>query len=330
MPLQIGKQETLFQGNSLYKELEGFKHISDVVDYANAEIDAYRKGEKTPLLTFSEKLNTIIGGVYPSDQIVIAARTGVGKSAFANLLIKSLQDKNPHQNIVFLYWSLEMPNHQQVLRMYSNRFEMPVKRIMNTSNPIQESVYAQMARYGRSLKTYNLYFRDISTNTMQFETIREKAQKQFPNHQFINLFDHTRLIKRHNERTEEEKITNLMEKGVEMKNKYGDINIFISQMNRNIESAVKGDRRDIGGSAPQLSDIFGADSVSQFATLVIVLHRPDLYGKETYLPYPDAMNASVNALNNIFFHVLKQRDGAQSWFAMKHNLAINHLEDVDV
>lgn len=317
-----------FQDSPSCKEIKGFVHISGVVDEANKEIDDFRKGIRTPLLTFSEKLNNAIGGLYPADQVVIAARTGVGKSVFANLLIKSLQDRNPKAKLLFLYWSLEMPNRQQVYRMYANKFKMPVKRIVTNRNPISDQLYEQITVYGESLSGYNIFFRDLPTDLNLFIKTLEDVHRNFPGYQIINLFDHTRLIKKTNEKTEEEKITALMEKGVECKNRWGDINIFISQMNRNIENSNNGKdgRRNIGADAPLISDIFGADSVSQFATLIICLHRPELYGQISYKPYNNI--ESLPALGLIACHVLKQRDGWTGMIAMKHNLSIYNIEDM--
>lgn len=327
--IQPGPVELNCQDSLSCREIKGFTHISGVVDEANKEIDDFRKGVRSPLLTFSNKLNNAIGGIYPADQIVIAARTGVGKSAFANLLIKSLQDRNPRAKLLFLYWSLEMPNRQQVYRMYANKFKMPVKAIVTNRNPVSDQFYEQITVYGEALSGYNIYFRDLPTDLNLFIKTLEDVHRNFPGYQIINLFDHTRLIKKTNEKTEEEKITALMEKGVECKNRWGDINIFISQMNRNIESSAnngKNGRRDIGSDAPLISDIFGADSVSQFATLIICLHRPELYGLTTYKPYANL--AELPALGLIACHILKQRDGWTGMIAMQHNLSIYDIHDM--
>ena len=323
--IQPGPLESRSQVNPSC-EVTGFRHISEVVDEANKEIDDFRKGLRRPLITFSAKLNNAIGGLYPADQVIIAARTGVGKSAFANILIKSIFDLNPQSKLVVFYWSLEMPNRQQVLRLYSNKFHMPVKRIVTNRNPVSDQLFDEMVTFGEALSNYNIYFRDLPTDLNLFMKVMETVHKQFPGFQIINLFDHTRLIRKTNEKSEEEKITALMEKGVECKNKWGDINIFISQMNRNIEGANKNGRLDIGASPPLLSDIWGADSTSQFATLIICLHRPELYGKPVYKPYENL--PEISAIDLIACHVLKQRDGWTGMIPMKHNLSVYRIEDM--
>ena len=112
-----------------YVKLSGFDHVSVVVGKANKIITDYRTGKITPLLTFSDKLNNKIEGLYPGDQVVIAARMGTGKSALANILVRSLHDRNPWAKLLFLYWSMEMPSYQQIVRFYSSSVGIPVKDI---------------------------------------------------------------------------------------------------------------------------------------------------------------------------------------------------------
>ena len=89
----------------------------------------------------------------------------------------------------------------------------------------EQFIRNEIEKYLKSKDIFNLSFSfekpkqkqfgDLSTNVAQFRQLRERAQQQFPNHQVINLFDHTRLIKRSNERTEEEKITSFQTSGAE-------------------------------------------------------------------------------------------------------------------
>lgn len=306
-------------------EISGMQHISSVVNKANTELLAYKTGSKRALLTFSNKLNSKIEGIYPSDQIVIAARTGVGKSAFVNILMKSLIDLNPKEKILILYWSFEMPNYQQIFRLYSSFKAIPVKKITSGIDPIDDNTYKSILDYGEHLKhKYNIYFRDIPVNAEQWMKMVTNAQNTFPEYRIVNIIDHTRLIRKNSDGSEERKITDLMERGVEIKNYTGCINIFLSQLNRNIESGDS--RRDMGSSVPVLTDIFGADSVAQFATLIMILHRPELYGKREYT----VGNVVFNTQNLLACHVLKQRDGWTGMISMKHDLAINKIEDWNV
>lgn len=294
--------------------ISGLQHISEIVDETNEIIRKYKSGELRPFKTFSNKLNDKITGIYKGDQLVLPARSGVGKSAFVTILVKDLAIKYP--DLVFIYWSFEMRSWQNVARMYSAEAMLPVKEMLSANTPLEEDTYASLVNAGNELRKIPMYFRDIPVNFKQWESKVEEVSTLFPNRTIVNIVDHTRLITSSNEKTEEEKITNLMLAGVRLKNKLECINIFLSQLNRKIED---GERSDVGTTGILPSYIFGADSVMQCATLVLALHRPEMYDLSRY--------KSLDTKNLLITQILKQREGELCEIAMYHNLAINKIYD---
>ncbi len=294
--------------------ISGLQHISEIVDETNEIIRKYKSGELRPFKTFSQKLNDKITGIYKGDQLVLPARSGVGKSAFVTILVKDLAIKYP--DLVFIYWSFEMRSWQNVARMYSAEAMLPVKEMLSANVPLEENTYASLVNAGNELRKIPMYFRDIPVNFKQWESKVEEVALLFANKTIVNIVDHTRLITSSNEKTEEEKITNLMLAGVRLKNKLECINIFLSQLNRKIED---GDRSDVGTTGILPSYIFGADSVMQCATLVLALHRPEMYDLSRY--------KSLDTKNLLITQILKQREGELCEIAMYHNLAINRIYD---
>ncbi len=294
--------------------ISGLQHISEIVDETNEIIRKYKSGELRPFKTFSEKLNDKITGIYKGDQLVIPARSGVGKSAFVTILVKDLAVKYP--DLIFIYWSFEMKSWQNVARMYSAEAMLPVKEMLSANTPLEEDTYASLVNAGNELRKIPMYFRDIPVNHKQWESKVEEVAVLFPNRTIVNIVDHTRLITSSNEKTEEEKITNLMLAGVRLKNKLECINVFLSQLNRKIED---GERSDVGTTGILPSYIFGADSVMQCATLVLALHRPEMYDLSRY--------KSLDTKNLLITQILKQREGSLCEIAMYHNLAINRIYD---
>lgn len=292
----------------------GLVHISDVVDEANEIMRKYKSGELYAYETFSRKLNSKIVGLYKSDQVVIAARSGVGKSAFSTILLKGLANK--YKELVFVYWSWEMKSYQNVIRMYSADAKIPVKDLMSAKTPLDDETYTSIVNSAESLRSIPMYFREIPLDHKKWELMVKEVQRQFPNSTVINLVDHTRLVTSLNEKSEEEKITNLMLTGVRVKNETECINIFLSQLNRRIED---GERDNVGKTGILPSYIFGADSVMQCATLVLGLHRPEQYNLSTY--------KNLDTKNLIVTQILKQREGELCEIAMYHNLATNTIVD---
>ena len=294
--------------------ISGLQHISDVIDETNEIIRKYKSGELVPYKTFSQKLNDKITGIYRGDQVVIAARSGVGKSAYSTILIKDLASK--YDDLVFIYWSFEMKSWQNVARIYSSEAHIQVKDLLSATKPLDEDIYASLVNVGNELRSINMYFREIPVNYKLWESKVEEVASLFPNKTVVNIVDHTRLVTSITEKTEEEKITNLMLAGVRLKNKLECINIFLSQLNRKIED---GERNDVGKSGILPSYIFGADSVMQCATLVLGLHRPEQYFLAKY--------KSFDTKNLLITQILKQREGELCEIAMYHNLGVNKIYD---
>lgn len=118
-----------------------------------------------------------------------------------------------------------------------------------------------------------------------------------------------------------------MLKGMKLKIEEEQINIFLSQMNRAIETAGK--REDIGRNTPVSSDIFGADSVYQCADVVVALHRPGFYGLEQWQDFPTGIRKDMpeQADHLLIECILKQRDGWTGNLIRRHNLALNEIMD---
>lgn len=301
---------------SPYTRIEGMQHISEVVRQANKELTDLKTGAKRPFKTFLRKLNNKIGGIYPGDQIVIAGRSGVGKSAFVTSLIKHLAEDYKDDKLLFLYWSFEMKSWRNIVRMYSQQVGKTVKELLSANAPLSDSVYAQLLDAGNEYKDMLMYFRDIPVNEAEWEQAILNIQAQFPEYTIINMVDHTRLLSSNNEKTEEEKITKLMLKGIKLKNTISCINIFLSQLNRKVED---GERRDVGTTGLLPTYIFGADSVMQCADVVLGLHRPETYDVKLYKQVPTK--------DLLVCQIMKQREGEICELALFHNLAINLILD---
>ena len=222
-----------------------------------------------------------------------------GKSAVLNLLIEDIFDQhlNPYPTLGG-YFSLEMPAYQQVIRYYSNSQKIPSKQILSTRNPIDESTYESLRGAGNTLKRMNVLFYDVPLNPESiYNTVLEMIRTN-PGVQIILIIDHSRLVIG-NYQKEEEKIRRLMLLCNQLKNVYGVITILLSQMNRDIEK--ERDRRRMGRSLPVMADLFGASAVEQFATTVILLHRPEMYGVKEFM--------EQDAKNMLIFNIAKQRNG---------------------
>lgn len=293
--------------------VNGFQHISLIVGEASREIHSYRTGEKIALKTPYKKLNdTLGGGLFPGDQVVIAGRSSVGKSAVAVEVIAEIA--NSHPDCIILFWSLEMASWRNIIRMLSSNMNLTVKELLSARGPLSDEKFAQMQHLGEILSKLPIYFRDIAVTAEKWEEMVLKVQVENPGKLIINMLDHTRLVLPGMEKIEERIISNLMLAGVRVKNTINCINIFLSQLNRKIEEV---DRKDVGTTGLLASYIFGADSVFQCADIVIGLHRPEMYGLKEFKKIPTK--------DLLIMQIMKQRDGEVCELAFKHQLMFNKI-----
>jgi replicative DNA helicase len=309
----------------------GYKHISVVAEIAKQKMIKIRSGEIKPLFTSLQKERDKIGGYYPGDQIVVAGRTGTGKSAkmLHDLLDFVSKSVNPYyyDKVIILFDSWEMPDWRNMLRLMSRKGTIEAKDLLDYQQRITQERFDMLLALADKFKGLPIYISTYPTTVLKWEENKKQIQGKFPSYTIVNVFDHSRLALKGTESKEEELITNLMVAGMRLKNNQEMINFFLSQMNRNIETNVS--REKMGTYTPVASDIFGSDAVFQCADIVYALHRPGIYKVEEFEGIPtgyDPENPDQN--DNLMVEcVLKQRDGWTGNLTLKHNLAHNQFID---
>lgn len=311
--------------------VEGYQHISQVVDETNQRLDDIREGKIKPILTSSKKETEKIGGYFPTDQLIIAARTGMGKTAYMlNMLGDFVSPEvNPyyHDKIMILYDSWEMPGWRNMLRMYSRRNKLTVKEMLDYNKAMEEEAFQRILMVGTEFKNQPIYMRSISQSSGEWYESKCRIQDKYPDRIIVNVVDHSRLVTKTNEKSEEEVITNFMKKGMKVKLEQNQFNIFLTQMNRAVETSSK--RDEMGVATPVSSDIFGSDGVFQCADVVLALHRPGFYGLEEWKGIPTGkISSNPDQADNLMIEcILKQRDGWTGNLLRYHNLAHNEFYD---
>lgn len=314
-----------------YPSIDGYDHISHIVDTTNQRLFDIREGLIKPIVTASNKETIKIGGFFPTDQVTIAARTGAGKTAYILNLMGDFINPvlNPYyaNKLIILYDSWEMPGWRNMLRLYSRKNKLTVKELLDYNKAMEEEAFQTMLLISLQFKNQPIYMSSISTSPQQWYDNKRRIQDKFPNHTIINVVDHTRLVTKTTERSEEELITSFMKIGMKAKLEMNQLNFFLSQMNRAIETSGK--REDMGKATPVSSDIFGADSVYQCSDVVLALHRPGMYGLTEWEGLPTGkVVGNADASDNLFIEcLLKQRDGWTGNIVRYHNLAHNEFGD---
>jgi replicative DNA helicase len=284
--------------HELFKS-RGFSSIKKSVDTSIEDVRAGMLGLRKVLPTKWKRLNkNLLGGLQPGKMYVIAGRPGVGKSAFSNQLIFDLLDNNPDKKLIVLYWSFEMPGHQQILRAGSKDVKKQVLDLLSVETKLSQAEYDLYKEKVDVYKKYPILFNNIPRTIDYIKETCVDMTNAMPDRMIINVFDHSRLVAG-NYNNELEKLDKLSKGCMWMQAKMGVINILLSQLNRNIEQ----EHRAKAQYQPLLTDLFGGDSIGQDAHVVMMLQRPyDLYGiTELYCTHDPVGLLAV--------HIEKNRDG---------------------
>jgi replicative DNA helicase len=248
------------------------KDYSNVKDLMVRAIDEiHQKKEKGDGLTgvpsgFTE-LDRITSGWQKSDLIIIAARPGMGKTAFA---LSCLRNAAIDHNIPTAIFSLEMSSIQLVNRLIAAEAELPNDKIRN--GKIQEYEEEQLYEKTKKLAAAKIFIDD--TPGLSILELRAKSRKLKQQHDVgLIIVDYMQLM-----------TADLSKKGGNREQEIASISrslktiakeleipvLALSQLSRAVETRG-GDKR------PQLSDLRESGSIEQDADIVSFIYRPEYY-----------------------------------------------------
>lgn len=212
-------------------------------------------------------LNEYTKGFKEGELIIVAARPGMGKTAFAlNLIQKSLD-----MNIGVVFFSLEMPASHLMLRMISARTSIPLSNVMTAKMDDE-----QWERFGDEcdyMMSRKLFVYDNSY--VNIHQIRTQLRKLKTRHEEIKLcvIDYIGLMmssssysERHLQIAEISRGLKLLARELEMPI------IALSQLNRGLESR--------SNKRPMLSDLRESGAIEQDADTILFVYRGDVYAEQ--------------------------------------------------
>lgn len=314
----------------------GYSSFDSALDEGMDFVRDIAEGRLIPLRTSILKENQILRGFLPTDQIVFAGKSGAGKTSRAIALMKDFLDVtiNPHYagRLVLLYDSWEISAWRNGLKFIGALANKTMGDLLNWDTRLMEEELKQLELFAKQCKGLPLFIKEMPDSVDQWEERKALVALQYPypEYQVVSICDHTRLIDSSSKETSEEAlITSLMKASIRVKKENNHINIFLSQLNRNIENSTR-NRADIGNTLPQESDIFGSSSIFQASEFVIVLHRPGIYGLTQFNYGEQVFNTGLSAIgkgddNLLVEVVLKNRNGVASPILLHHDIKYNQF-----
>jgi replicative DNA helicase len=297
----------------------GFESFTDAVktavDMANAAF--MRDGGLSGIASGLRDIDKRMGGLQPSDLIVLAGRPGMGKTSLAtNIAFNIAQAYEPEQQAdgsfkaknggVVGFFSLEMSSEQLATRIISEQTEIPSSKIRR--GEITETDFEKLVACSQMMQRLPLFIDQtggISIAQLAARARRLKRQRGLD----VIVIDYIQLMQGSSAKASQNRVQEITEITTGLKSLAKELAvpiIALSQLSRQVES--RDDKR------PQLSDLRESGSIEQDADVVLFVYREEYYlknkepkpGTEEYMRWETDMNEARGKAEVI---VAKQRHG---------------------
>jgi replicative DNA helicase len=258
---------------------KSYESMSSIMRQALEDIDNARnqEGGVSGVSTGFVDLDRITGGFQKSDMIVLAARPGMGKTAFVLTMARNI---TVEYNVPVAVFSLEMSAVQLVQRLISAETEISSDKFRKGS--LEPHEYTQLhERIGR-LSDAPLYIDD--TPALSVFELRAKCRrlKSTAGIEMV-VIDYLQLMTAGNNNGNREQEISTISRSIKSIAKELDIPIIaLSQLSRMVETRG-GDKR------PILSDLRESGAIEQDADMVAFIYRAEYYG---LTEHPDGIDTA--------------------------------------
>ncbi len=252
------------------------KAVTDAVVVANAayQRDGGLAGISTGLIDLDKKL----GGLHPSDLLILAGRPSMGKTSLAtniafNIARTYKRGERPDgtegavNGGVVGFFSLEMSAEQLAARILSEAAEVPSENIRR--GDMTEGEFRRFVEAAKTLESCPLYIDD--TPALPISQVAARARRLKRTHGLdVLIVDYLQLLR--GATRAENRVNEVSEITQGLKAIAKELNIpvvALSQLSRQVEN--REDKR------PQLSDLRESGSIEQDADVVMFVFREEYY-----------------------------------------------------
>ena len=237
--------------------------------YDRIEFLVDHQDESLGVPTGFNDLDHLLGGLQPSDLIIIAARPGVGKTSLAVSIACNAALKN---NSVVAMFTLEMSGEQLVQRMISSHTGIEAQRLR--LGRIEDLEWGQFTHMAGVLSETAIFIDDTpSPSPME---IRTKARRLAAEYDLdLIIVDYLQLMQG-GDRRSENRVQEISYISRALKGLARELRVpvlALSQLSRAVEA--RPDRR------PRLSDLRESGAIEQDADIVMFIYRDEMYDQDT-------------------------------------------------
>lgn len=216
-----------------------------------------------------EKLDALTSGWQNSDLVVIAARPGMGKTAFVLSMAKNIGIRFETPVAIF---SLEMSSVQLITRMISSETGLTSEKLRKGN--LQPHEWEQLNVKVKNLAKAPIFIDD--TPSLSIFDLRAKARRLVSQHGIkLIIIDYLQLMHSGANGTgsgnREQEISTISRNLKALAKELNVPVITISQLSRAVETRS-------GTKRPLLSDLRESGAIEQDADIVSFIYRPEYYG----------------------------------------------------
>ncbi len=281
-------EQKLFNLASLGNSERSFAGFSTALRKAidMAEAAHRRQSHVTGVTTGLIDLDRKLGGLHPSDLIILAGRPGMGKTSLATKIAfsaaKARQDwlrnnpNPPHDAVpdggVVAFFSLEMSSEQLAGRLLAEQTEIPSDKIRR--GEVRGDDFLKFAQVSKDFATLPLFIDD--TPALSIAQLRTRARRLHRTHGLdMIVVDYLQLMSASAGQRPENRVQeiSMITRGLKAIAKELQVPVIaLSQLSRAVEA--REDKR------PQLADLRESGSIEQDADVVMFVYRAAYYKRE--------------------------------------------------
>lgn len=250
--------------------------LTSAVDIANAAYlrDGGMSGISTGLIDMDKKL----GGLHPSDLLILAGRPSMGKTSLATNIafniaksykkgVKPDGSEGAVEGGVVGFYSLEMSSEQLAARILSEAAEIPSEQIRR--GDMTEDEFRRFLEAAKDLETCPLFIDD--TPALPISSLAARARRLKRQHGLdVLIVDYLQLVRPATAKDSRVNEVSEITQGLKAIAKELNIPVIaLSQLSRQVES--RDDKR------PMLSDLRESGSIEQDADVVMFVFREEYY-----------------------------------------------------
>ena len=251
------------------RDTKNFRHIREVIQSVYEGLKELRENPEAAqgLKTGFSYLDKILAGIGKTDLVLVGARPGMGKTAFALNIATNVAKQTKKKVCIF---SLEMSAEQLVTRVLSS--EAMVNSYALRTGELTAENWENLAVAAGELSGCDLLIDDTTGQTVT--AMKAKLRREKKNLGLV-VIDYLGLMDGDSFKDNRVQQISAITRGLKIMAKELEVPILCcAQLSRSPDKQSGKDHR------PQLSDLRDSGSIEQDADTVIFLYRSEYYDKE--------------------------------------------------